>query len=196
MTPIVAYEMQVNSDKKAADRIIHRGGFLGSVTPSSGAIDNHYFFATFDFTTDRGYDATVFGSTVEYSPTVEAWRIGAFNTGPAVRFRWRPYIGLVYGHVASAGPLTDLDDDYTNVTLRVTPELRLFNRVAFAPLLEWAQQLQGEKDAHVYCEWAGRLVIFESGRGEASFELSYATGRQSPAFQKTGVFSAALAVKF
>jgi hypothetical protein len=203
LTPIAAYEVHVNSDQRTDDRIIHRAGMLGSLTPQSvasearrPAVDSHYLFATFDYTTDRSYDARVFGTTVEYSPTINRWAIGAFTPGEYARFRWRPYVGIQYGHVANAGALTDLDDNHTNAFVRVTPELRLFNRIAFAPLLEWAQQLQGEKTFHGYYEWAGRLVLIDSQRGEASIELSYNVGRQSPAFQKSGVFTAALAVKF
>jgi hypothetical protein len=196
LTPLAAYEVQINSDKVTDDRIIHRVGVLGSLTPQSNWIDSHYLFATFDYTTDRRYDARIFGTTVEYSPTVSRWAIGASTPGTNLRFRWRPYAGLVYGHVADAGALTELDDDYTNLTLRVTPELRLFGRLTLAPLLEWAQQLEGEKQAHGYYEWAARVVVLDSDRGEASLELSYNTGRQSPAFHQTGVFTAALAIKF
>jgi hypothetical protein len=196
LTPIVAYEAHVDSDKEPADRIIHRAGVLGSLTPTSGAIESHYLFATFDYTTDRRYDAQVFGATVEYSPTIAGLAIDRFTPGPEVRFRWRPYVGLQYGHVANAGALTGLDHDYTDITLRVTPELRLFKRVVLGPLLEWAQQLRGDKAFHGYYEWSGRVILIESDQGEASVELSYDVGRQSPAFKKTGVFSVAFAVKF
>jgi hypothetical protein len=196
LTPILAYEAHIDSDKEPADRIIHRAGVVGSLTPKSGVIESHYLFATFEYTTDRRYDAQVFGATLEYSPTITGLAIGSFTPGPQVRFRWRPYVGLVYGHVANAGLLTGLDDDYTNVTVRVTPELRLFKRVVLAPLLEWAQQLRGNKEFHGYYEWSGRVILIDSDEGEASIEVSYDVGRQSPAFEKTGVFGVAFAIKF
>ena len=57
-------------------------------------------------------------------------------------------------------------------------------------------RLEGGRKLHGYYEWAGRQILIHTGQGEASLERSYDVGRQSPAFQKTGVFSAALAIKF
>ena len=197
LTPVVAYEAAMNSDKPGKDRLTTRVGMLGSYTPTKSIVDSHFLEVLADFTTDRGYDAKIAGVTAEYSPTIVALAIGAYTQGDWLKFRWRPYMGVEYGNVIKAGPLVGLDGDFTNAFIRVEPELGLFDRVKLSPTLNWWRHFGDDAEWFSFQGWAGRVVLSESeGKERVSIQVSYNHGRESPGFDFTGVLETALAIKF
>src|SRR5207249_3163954 len=91
---------------------------------------------TFDYKTDRSYDARVFGTTIQYMPTYRAIGIGQYlGRGAPIDFRWRPYVGLVWEKVKAPGSV----DAYAKLTsfthefIRTTGEIKLWDYWKITP---------------------------------------------------------------
>jgi hypothetical protein len=103
--PVAAYEVDVESDTPAKDQIVTRIGLSSVIVrnDSTAPFSSHIIDWTFDYSTNRGYKATVLGTTVQYTPNYRQIGIGQyFGHGATVDFRWRPYVGVVWSDVNHA----------------------------------------------------------------------------------------------
>ena len=131
--PIAVYEADVSSGKKQdTDRIVHRLG-LDAVLfqrKMTNALSAHNLKITFDYTTDSDYQVDVFGGTAQYSPNFREGGVGRYlRLGtPLAQLRWRPYMGLLVGHVSDSGHDAELAKakSYTDGYARVGLEFMLF----------------------------------------------------------------------
>jgi hypothetical protein len=204
--PIVGYEMHLSSDAPAKDQVVHRVGLQTDVTrDASKTFESHSFRATFDYSTDRSYKATVFGATAEYSPNATRLGIGRYlGHGKSVDFRWRPYVGFVSGHVRSAGGVSAYADltDFFHEFVRLTGEVKIGSRGLITPEITiWHGKRTDEAGAVTHWQQLSsldaRLVLSESeGKERASVGVSFKLGRESPDFKKEKEFVLALAFKF
>jgi len=204
--PIVGYEMHVSSNTPSKDQVVHRIGVQTDVTRApSKTFESHSFRATFDYSTDRSYDAAVFGATVEYTPNATSLGIGRYlGHGRTVDFRWRPYVGFVSGHVQAAGGVSAYADltNFFHEFVRLSGEVKIGSRGLITPEITiWHGQRTDETGAVTHWQQLSsldaRLVLSESGGKErASVGVSFKFGRESPDFKKEKEVVLALAFKF
>jgi hypothetical protein len=206
--PIVAWEATLSGHEPEKDQVVHRFGLAGTLLHprANAAISSHEIELTFDYRTDRGYDARVLGGTFQYSPNARKAGIGQFLGGPdsPVRFRWRPFMGVVVADVQIAGEVTA----YTEMSsfthwfaraaaeinigdwLRVTPESELWRGSRLLP--------DGEKDRwQSMLSLSTRLVLLRTDDTDRfSIELALKRGRTSPDFDFAQSADLGFAVKF
>jgi hypothetical protein len=207
MSPVVAYEAKIVSNKPADDLVVHRVGFQGVLRRElmTSPFSSHIFDVTFDYRTDRGYDAKVYGATVQYSPTWRKIGIGQYvRRGAAIDFRWRPYVGVVWGDVKEPGVVEAYAemDDFTYPFLRLGGELKLSERLLVTPEATfWRGERTDSGGDTSRGDRIGslsiRLILSKSDDGErASVELGLKQGRDLPNFEFEKSLEIALAFKF
>lgn len=204
--PIVGYEVHVDSSKPESDRVVHRAGAdVNFVRGASDVVQSHRLLASFDYATDRGYDAKVFGATLEY--TLNATRLGIgryLGGGREVDFRWRPYAGIVWADVVNAGSVKAFTDlpGYTHAFVKVAGELRVGKRGLVTPeLVVWhGTRTDAAGAAHHWQSAAAVnprwILSMANGAERASIGLAWTIGRDSPGFDKARQLQLALAFKF
>jgi hypothetical protein len=206
LRPVFGYEMNLESSAPAKDLIAHRVGLSWDyVGASTRVFTTHHFDSTFDFKTDRGYDASVIGATLQYTPGSPKLGIGRYlGRGKPVDFAWRPYVGLVIADVRDAGAVEAFHemDDFTHLYLKLTGELKLGARVRVTPQTvlwrgERVDAKGNEHNRHGLHSIEARLILSESeGAERASLSWSATVGRDSPDFEKQKKAELALAFKF
>jgi hypothetical protein len=200
LTPIAAYDVQIDGDNRATDAITHRFGTVGSLRGGKG-ISGHVFQITIDEQTDRKYEAAAWGYSWYYSPNARAVGIGRYKQlAPGFIVRWRPFFGGVFSKVHSAAGVTSLNSrpDYDNLFLKVAGDARIRERLIFAPTVVRWKQLEGSKDSHWNSDWSGRFVIAMTpdGQERVSLDAGYGRGEDSPLFRHRGRFDLGIGIKF
>jgi hypothetical protein len=198
--PVFAYEATLSSGlRKDANSLTHRLGAAGSWL-NGGATVAHAFSATFDYNTDRTYDSTVLGATVQYTAGVPSAAIGRFvDLGSRVSFTWRPYLGFSLGDVTETGARTDLADrvDFSDLYGKIGSKLLLSTRAAVISEASVFRQLRGAKNTYGLIESSFNLYITpENSKTPVSLQVGGTIGRKSPAFKNQHLAKVALAFKF
>jgi hypothetical protein len=205
--PVAAYEVNVSSDAPEKDQIVHRVGVSSLIlrNDSAAAFSSHLVDLTFDYSTNRGYKAAVYGATLQYSPNYRRIGIGQYlRRGSLVDFRWRPYAGVVWSHVEDAADVVAYQKrrDATDGFVRVTGELKVTDRVKVTPEVKLWHAERATTDGHA-SHWQGqrsvesRLVLSESkGVDRASLVWTLTYGRDSPDFLNEQTHVLSLAIKF
>jgi hypothetical protein len=205
--PIFAYEISLASEKRAKDLVTHRAGFVSTFLRKRGKspFSSQYVQATFDWSTDRAYDASIFGFTVEHTPNYRQIGIGQYlGSGALIDLRWRPYVGITYGHVSDAGSVEAYSEmaNYAYFFTRLTAEVRLGPRLKITPeTTVWGgSRVEPNGDSGSWDRIniiSTRLILSESdGSERASIELELKRGRDRPHFEFEQAAEVALAVKF
>jgi hypothetical protein len=203
VAPVVGYEAHVTSGHKAnADVITHRIGAQGSVLGSThDLVTSHLFVATYDLITDSHYATEVRGWTLQYSPVAPRIAIGQLHPadGP-FQFYWRPYVGLETSSVkdAAGGPELLQQADASDLHVKVSSQLRAFERVFVTPELTQFWPLNGDQDAHGLAELAIEIVVSEANNGDVrtSLELALVNGRRAPSYLREQSIAITLGFKF
>jgi hypothetical protein len=205
--PVAAYEVNVASNAPRNDLVVHRIGVSSVIdrADSTAPFSSHIIDATFDYRTDRGYDAQVFGVTLQYTPNSRAAGIGQYlGRGATIDFRWRPYIGLVWAAVRNAGPIEAYQgtSSFRNGFARVTGELKLGDFWKLTPEGElW--HAPATNSAGTVAAWRTLLTLDSrwilsrsNGAERTSLDLTGRAGRDSPDFLWQKDIALALALKF
>lgn len=205
--PVFALEMNIASNKPALDLIVHRFGVTSMIVrkDSTAPFSSHLIDVTFDYSTNRGYKASVVGATAQYTPQYRAIGIGQYlGRGATVDFRWRPYVGIVWNDVRDADVVKAYQEQssFTHWYTKFAGELKITDHLKITP--EWTIW-RGDREASegILERWQnhrtieGRLVLSQSkGVDRASLTLTFNWGRSSPAFENEHSRVVSLAVKF
>lgn len=206
-SPVFAFEMNLSSDKPESDLIVHRFGFTSMFVrkDSTAPFSSHLFDVTFDFSTNRGYEASVVGATAQWTPQYRAIGIGQYlRRGATLDFRWRPYVGVVWNDVRNADVVQAYQEQtsFTHWYTKLAGELKITDRVKVTPEWTiWRGDRQVSEDVIERWQSHGtletRLVMSQSrGVDRASLTFTLNWGRNSPAFQNEHSRVVSLAVKF
>ena len=144
----------------------------------------HLFDLTYDLETDGGYQRDVRGWTAWYSPVAPKLAIGQLHPAEGlVQFHWRPHIGIQAAEVKDDGD-EDLaaQPEYADLFLRVTFQLRAFDRLIVTPQVTQFKQLRGLEEEHTLVEVGTEFAISQTADGDArvSLEFSATHGKSSP----------------
>jgi len=200
LTPIAAYDVQLDGGIPANDAITHRIGVFGAAAGGK-LITGHVFQMTADWQTDRRYDAAAIGYSWFYSPNAPHLALGTYvPIGSAFLIGWRPYVGGVSSRVHRPANVTALQTrpDYDNLFGKVTVDGRVKERLAFTPIITQWNQLDGEKKHYWNYDLNGRYILSMTGdkQERASLEASYGHGEDSPLFKHRGRFDLGIGIKF
>jgi len=204
--PVVAYELSIASNAPTKDLIVHRFGLNALVLrKQSTGVSSHIIDATFDYRTERKYDAKVLGSTVQYSPNYRKIGIGQYlGEGAAIDFRWRPYVGVVWEDVKNPGDVDAYKDmsSFTHEFFRLTGEIKLGDVIKVTPETTVWHGDRKKTDGTID-KWQdtrsleARWIVSQSkGAERASIAVTGSIGRDSPDFKLSKQFVVAVALKF
>jgi hypothetical protein len=206
--PVAAYEVDISSDAPEKDQIVHRVGISSVIVrnDSAAAFSSHLVDLTFDYSTNRGYKASVYGATLQYTPNYRRIGIGQYLAhGALVDFRWRPYIGVVWSHVSDADDVVayQKEKNFAHEFVRVTGELKVTDRIKVTPEAKLWRADRTTADGQLN-QWQtlrsleSRVVLSQSSKGvdRASLALTFTDGRDEPAFLNEQTTVVSLAVKF
>lgn len=170
--PVAGIDANLSTDGKAGqDDLVYRVGvnmllldkgltgvdeFGDSLPPRLAGLTGHHLLATFDYRTDRHHESDVLGATAQHSFNYPGIGLGrAIALSDWLRFNWRPYLGLSYGHVADAGDRQELKEkeDSTDLFFRLPATLRfetpwlptLGRHVLLQPELRLFEELRGKR---------------------------------------------------
>ncbi len=207
VAPTAAFEVNVASNAPTRDRVVGRLGASTLLVRNRAAapFSVQMIDATVDLSTDRGGDARVVGTTLQYTLNYRRIGIGRYlGGGSPVDFRWRPYVGLIWNHVYDAGNVTAYKNQttLTHTYGRLTGEVKVTNRLKITPdFTVWHGDRASAGGAVTHWQRRAtvdtRLVLLQSeGADNASLVLTWTDGRDSPGFEREQSTVVAFAVKF
>ena len=200
---LLVYEADTSSiSADNRDILVHRLGtrwVAGKVTDSASSFSGVLFDSTLDYMTDRRYDAKVYGLTVNITPNMYGLGVGLplrIPGHPNLWFRWRPYASLNYADINDAGGSRTFANlkGYLNLLLKVSSEIRFWNRFVLTAELTQTRELRNAKQGHTHFLTNGQLLFDEEGN--LSLNLGYQRGELAPTFPNRDRFSVELGVKF
>ena len=200
---LLVYEADISSvAAHNRDILVHRLGtrwIAGKVTDSASWFSGVLLDSTLDYRTDRRYDAKVYGLTVNLTPNMYRLGVGFPLRVPGPRnlwFRWRPYASLNYADINDAGGSQTFANrnGYLNLLLKVSGEIRFWNRFVLTAELTQTRELRNAKQGHTHFLTNGQLLFDEEGN--LSLNLGYQRGELAPTFPKRERFGVELGVKF
>lgn len=196
--PVLVVEADISSEPlDERDLITHRVGYQATWARHNidKLLTGHNLDVTFDYLTDRDYQAEVLGSTFQYTPNLPRLGVGSPLGPEGLELRWRPYAGLLYRDVQDRGQSPQLENltTFTDAYARVAAELTIAKQLKITPEVTFFQEFENEEETHIHRLFSARWIFDEQER--VSIVLSHERGETSPAYKKRNLTKLALGLK-
>ena len=194
-----------SDDSEAEDAWRFRGGVvLDRGGRSRDSLRGFYLSLAGKMEADQDFETRKLTFEGLFTPTVSTLYIGAppkTDTGGAVQFRWRPYLGIDAGHTFRRGESSE-----TNDTI-----LRFVPRVRATLYLNFLRDALGIAETYVYADNTFYFLPLEDTKRKHNFlvsgfnfdispnfgfGLTYKNGESAPKFKRVHTLGAVFTVRF
>ena len=164
--------------------------------PESPFLLAHHFIGAPKYEADRDFTTEVIGFDLLYTPTIPPLGMGTSIPLGSLEFRWRPLLGIEFGHVLDDGDnLPTLPvDNFVRATARLRAQLAFKKSFVLSSDYIFRLDLTGENKISNYLDLSA--IYYLDDKQRISLGTSYKVGENSPRFENNEEISVFLGFKF